>query len=229
MNRVLIVEDEPKVADSFKKWLEENDFSVDVAPDGAVGRHLARSEMYDLVLLDLNLPFINGYEVCREIKEHKPELPVILVTALGGIEQKLTGFESGADDYIVKPFDFRELLARMRLLLKRSPANLSVQEAGDVLRIADLELDVAYKTVSRSGVLIELTAKEFLLLEFLLRRGGRVASRHDIVEQVWDVSFDTGTNVVDVYINFLRKKIDRNFEPKLIHTKQGMGYFIKVL
>lgn len=229
MNRVLIVEDEPKVADSFKKWLEENDFSVDVAPDGAVGRHLARSEMYDLVLLDLNLPFINGYEVCREIKEHKPELPVILVTAMGGIEQKLTGFESGADDYIVKPFDFRELLARMGLLLKRSPANQSVQEAGDVLRIADLELDVAYKTVSRSGVFIELTAKEFLLLEFLLRRGGRVAARHEIVEQVWDVSFDTGTNVVDVYINFLRKKIDRNFEPKLIHTKQGMGYFIKVL
>ena len=229
MNRVLIVEDEPKVADSFKKWLEEHDFSVDVAPDGAVGRHLARSEMYDLVLLDLNLPFINGYEVCREIKEHKPELPVILVTAMGGIEQKLTGFESGADDYIVKPFDFRELLARMGLLLKRSPANQSVQEAGDVLRIADLELDVAYKTVSRSGVFIELTAKEFLLLEFLLRRGGRVASRHEIVEQVWDVSFDTGTNVVDVYINFLRKKIDRNFEPKLIHTKQGMGYFIKVL
>lgn len=229
MYRVLIVEDEPKVADSFKKWLEENDFSVDVAPDGAVGRHLARAENYDLMLLDLNLPFVSGYEVCREIKELKPELPIMLVTALGGIEQKLSGYDVGADDYIVKPFDFRELLARMRLLLKRSLATNAVQEDGDILKIADLELDAAFKSVKRSGVPIELTAKEFLLLEFLLRRGGRVASRHEIVEQVWDMSFDTGTNVVDVYINFLRKKIDRNFEPKLIHTKQGMGYFIKVL
>lgn len=228
MTKVLIVEDEPKVADSLKKWLEENSYLVDVAPDGAVGRHLARSNSYDIVLLDLNLPFVNGFEVCKDLKLLKPEMPVMLVTALDSIDQKLTGFEVGADDYIVKPFDFRELLARIRLHTKRSQTVSPVQEANEVLRIADLELDVAFKTVSRSGVPITLTAKEFSLLEFLLRRGGRVATRHEIVESVWDVNFDTGTNVVDVYINFLRRKIDRNFEPKLIHTKQGMGYYLKV-
>lgn len=225
--RVLIVEDEPKAAESFRKWLEENNFGADIAPDGAVGKHLALSEKYDLVLLDLNLPYISGYEVCREIKNQKPQMPVILVTALGGIDQKLSGFDAGADDYIVKPFDFRELMARMRLLLRRAKDEASLSGQDGLLRVADLEMNLAFKTVRRGNTLISLTAKEFALLEFLMKKSGKVASRYEIVEEVWDVNFDTGTNVVDVYINFLRRKIDKNFEPKLIHTKQGMGYFIK--
>lgn len=225
--RVLIVEDEPKAAESFRKWLEENNFGADIAPDGAVGRHLALSEKYDLVLLDLNLPYVSGYEVCREIKNQKPQMPVILVTALGGIDQKLSGFDAGADDYIVKPFDFRELMARMRLLLRRPKDESSSSGQEGVLRAADLEMNLAFKTVRRGNTLISLTSKEFALLEFLMKKSGKVASRYEIVEEVWDVNFDTGTNVVDVYINFLRRKIDKNFEPKLIHTKQGMGYFIK--
>lgn len=225
--RVLIVEDEPKAAESFRKWLEENNFGADIAPDGAVGKHLALSEKYDLVLLDLNLPYVSGYEVCREIKNQKPQMPVILVTALGGIDQKLSGFDAGADDYIVKPFDFRELMARMRLLLRRAKDEVLLSGQDGLLRVADLEMNLAFKTVRRGNTLISLTAKEFALLEFLMKKSGKVASRYEIVEEVWDVNFDTGTNVVDVYINFLRRKIDKNFEPKLIHTKQGMGYFIK--
>ena len=225
--KVLLIEDEPKVAASVKTWLEENDFTVELAPDGAVGRHMAQSKRYDIVLLDLNLPFVNGLEVCRSVRAVHPQMPIILVTALGSVEQKLTGFDAGADDYVVKPFDFRELLARMRTLLKRNQNAPADSEEGEVLRVADLELNTGYKTVQRNGVPIALTAREFALLEYLVRRNGRVASRHEIVEYVWDVNFDTGTNVVEVYINFLRKKIDRNFEPKLIHTKQGMGYFLK--
>jgi len=228
--KVLLIEDEPKVAASVKTWLEENDFAVELAPDGAVGRHLAQTNGYDIVLLDLNLPFVNGYDVCRSIRAAQPQLPIILVTALGSVEQKLTGFDAGADDYLVKPFDFRELLARMRTLLKRNPANpIDKEPNGEVLRVANLELNTGFKTVTRDSNPITLTAKEFSLLEYLVRRNGRVASRHEIVEYVWDVNFDTGTNVVEVYINFLRKKIDRNFEPKLIHTKQGMGYYLTVL
>ncbi len=229
MTKVLIIEDEAKVAISVKKWLEENKFIVDVAPDGAVGRHLAQTNSYDIVLLDLNLPFLSGNEVCRDIRAVHPGLPIILVTAMDAIEQKLSGFEAGADDYLVKPFDFRELLARIRTLLKRNQASNVETEGAEILRLADLELDTGFKSVTRGNVAIALTAKEFALLEYLLRRNGRVASRHEIVENVWDVNFDIGTNVVDVYVNFLRKKIDRNFEPKLIHTKQGMGYYMKVL
>lgn len=229
MTSVLLIEDEPKVAAPVKKWLEENDFVVELAPDGAVGRHLAQINKYDIVLLDLNLPFVNGYDVCRAIRTVHQQLPIIMVTALGSVEQKLTGFDAGADDYIVKPFDFRELLARMRTLLKRSPATPVEMEVGEILRVADLELNTGFKTVMRKGELITLTAREFALLEYLVRRNGRVASRNEIVEHVWDVNFDTGTNVVEVYINFLRKKIDKNFHPKLIHTKQGMGYYIKAL
>ena len=229
MTHVLLIEDEPKVAAPVKKWLEENDFAVELAPDGAVGRHLAQVNKYDVVLLDLNLPFVSGYDVCRAIRAAHPQLPIIMVTALGSVEQKLTGFDAGADDYIVKPFDFRELLVRIRTLLKRNPAATVEMEPGEVLRVADLELNTGFKTVTRSGESITLTAREFSLLEYLVRRNGRVASRHEIVEHVWDVNFDTGTNVVEVYINFLRKKIDKNFNPKLIHTKQGMGYFLKEL
>jgi DNA-binding response OmpR family regulator len=226
--RVLVIEDEPKVAASVKTWLEENGFVVELAPDGAVGQYLALNNTYDLILLDLNLPFVSGYEVCSVIRKVKPDCPVILVTALGSVEQKLQGFDAGADDYLVKPFDFRELLARMRALLKKSVSQIG-EKPIEILRIADLEVNTGYKTVSRSGKTIDLTAKEYSLLEYLVRLNGRIASRHEIVEAVWDMNFDTGTNVVEVYINFLRKKIDRHFEPKLIHTKQGLGYFLNVL
>lgn len=228
--KILLVEDEPKVASSIKSWLEEQQYVVDVAPDGAVGRHLGASQSYDLVLLDLNLPFVDGYEVCRYLREQHPQMPIIILTAWGSIEQKLTGFDLGADDYLVKPFDLRELQMRIRAQLRRAiPLQQQQGKEEEVLRIADLEVNTAFKTVSRAGQTIELTAREFTLLEFLIRRNGRVASRSEIAEQVWDINFDTGTNVVDVYINFLRRKIDRNFEPKLIHTKQGMGYYLKVL
>lgn len=225
--RVLLIEDEPKVATSLKTWLEENGFEVEIAPDGAVGQYLAQTNTYDIILLDLNLPYVSGYELCKTIRATHPQLPIILVTALGSVEQKLTGFDAGADDYLVKPFDFRELLARMRALLKNSA--MPYERTDELLKVSDLEINTGYKSVSRAGKSIELTAKEYSLLEYLVRLNGRVASRHEIVEAVWDVNFDTGTNVVEVYINFLRKKIDRSFEPKLIHTKQGLGYFVKVL
>lgn len=225
---ILFVEDEPKVAASIKQGLEENGYEVDLAPDGAVGNFLASTNKYDLILLDVNLPHVSGYEVCRSVRAKDPKVPVIMLTAMQSIENKITGFDAGADDYIVKPFDFRELLARVKVFLKRSTSEAEATH-DIVLNVADLELNTSSKTVYRRGMPISLTAKEFALLEFLMRRKGRVVSRTEISEFVWDVNFDTGTNVVDVYINFLRKKIDKNFEPKLIHTKPGMGYFLKEL
>ncbi len=225
---ILFVEDEPKVAASVKQGLEENGFEVDLAPDGAVGSYLASSKKYDLILLDVNLPHVSGYDVCRSIRAKDPSVPVIMLTAMQAIENKISGFDAGADDYIVKPFDFRELLARVKVFLKRSTGG-GEQLEDVILRVADLELNLAEKSVTRQGMPITLTAKEFALLEFLMHRKGRVVSRADISEHVWDVNFDTGTNVVDVYINFLRKKIDKNFEPKLIHTKPGLGYYLKEL
>ncbi|HOY19835.1 MAG TPA: response regulator [Haliscomenobacter sp.] len=221
---ILLVEDEPKVASSIQQWLLEHDFVVDVAPDGAVGRHLALTNDYALVLLDLNLPFIDGFEVCKAIRSTKPEVPIIMVTALGSMDEKLNGFAVGANDYLVKPFDFRELLARMKVLLKHA---LSFNaDNSNLLKAADLEMNLDTKNVYRAGHLIPLTPKEFALLVFLIKNEGRVVSKYDIMEQVWDLNFDSGTNVVEVYINFLRKKIDRNYEPKLIHTKPGMGYYL---
>lgn len=222
---ILLVEDEPKIASSIQQWLSEHEFGVEVAPDGAVGRHLALSNDYALVLLDLNLPFVDGVEVCQAIRKHKPNLPIIMVTALGSMDEKLNGFAVGANDYLVKPFDFRELLARMRVLLKRHHP-LSSTMPSNLLQVADLELNLDSKNVYRAGDLIPLTPKEFALLEFLIKNEGRVVSKYDIMEQVWDLNFDSGTNVVEVYINFLRKKIDRHYEPKLIHTKPGMGYYL---
>ena len=227
MNKVLIIEDEAKVAVSVKKWLEENSFMVDIAPDGAVGRHRALTNTYDIVLLDLTLPFLSGYEVCAAIKAKHPGLPVILITAMERIEQKLSGFDAGADDYMVKPFDFRELLARIKTLLKRTqgPSEKVVEQ--EVLKMADMEVDLGFRNVTRNGTPIELTVKEFDLLVYLMKKNGRIASRPEIIENVWNVNFNLSTNVVDVYVNYLRKKIDRDFEPKLIHTKQGMGYYMK--
>lgn len=222
--KVLIIEDEPKVASFIKVGLEENGYYADIANDGATGAQKAIHNSYNAIILDLNLPQMNGYEVCKKIRLHNLDVPVLMLTALGTTEDKLQGFESGADDYLVKPFEFRELLARIKALLKR---NQSAVSNANLLKIADLELNTDSKTVKRNNTKIELTAKEFSLLEFLMRNKGRVISRGEIAEKIWDITFDTGTNVIDVYINFLRKKIDKDYPIKLIHTQIGMGYVLK--
>lgn len=225
MQRILVVEDEIKVANAVKKGLEENGFEVDVAYDGRMGKSLGASNNYDLVILDLNLPHANGYEVCEVIRRRNNRIPIIMLTALGGMEDKMQAFELGADDYLVKPFDFRELLARIRVFLKRAGSEVQ-QNSQYKIVIADLEIDREKKEVIRSGKKIPLTAKEYQLLEFLALHKGKVISKLVIAEKVWDIDFDTGTNVIEVYMNFLRKKIDKDFDNKLLHTKTGMGYYL---
>ncbi|MCB9015588.1 MAG: response regulator transcription factor [Lentimicrobiaceae bacterium] len=222
--KILIVEDHVKMADSISKGLEESGFLTDVAYDGFIGQRLANANEYNLIILDINLPQINGYELCANIRQKNAHTPIIMLTALGSTEDKLLGFDKGADDYIVKPFEFRELLARIKALMKRSQTE-TVRNT--ILRVADLVIDVDSKTVSRGDKAIDLTAKEFSLLEYLVRNKGRVISKADIAEKIWNINFDTGTNVIEVYVNFLRKKIDRNFPVKLIHTHIGMGYVLK--
>lgn len=222
--KILIVEDHVKMADSISKGLEENGFKTDVAYDGFIGKRLSDSNEYNLIILDINLPLLNGYELCAEIRKKDSQVPVIMLTALGSTEDKLLGFDKGADDYIVKPFEFRELLARIKALLKRMPANKKSQA---ILRVADLEMDIEGKTVKRGDDFIDLTAKEFSLLEYLVRNTGKVISKADIADKIWNINFDTGTNVIEVYVNFLRKKIDKNYPVKLIHTQIGMGYVLK--
>ena len=223
--RILIIEDEVKVAKAIQQGLQENNLEADVAYDGLMGKKMALTGQYQLIILDLNLPQMNGYEVCKEIRQHNARIPVIMLTALGAMEDKIQAFGTGADDYMVKPFDFRELLARVQVFIKRSAS--TPQGTQQTLKVADLEIDDQSKTVKRAGQQIQLTAKEFALLVYLVRNKGRVVSRADIAEKIWDITFDTGTNVIDVYVNFLRKKIDKGFEPKLIHTRQGMGYVLK--
>jgi DNA-binding response OmpR family regulator len=220
--KILVVEDEKKVASFIKKGLEENDYMVDIAYDGVEGTNKALAGNYNLIILDINLPIINGIEVCKSIRA-KNKVPVLMLTALGTVDNKVTGLDAGADDYLLKPFEFKELLARIRALSRRMP-----ETKPGIYKIADLELDTESKVVRRNGNTIDLTAKEFNLLEYLLKNEGKVLSRADIAESVWDLSFDTGTNIIDVYINYLRKKIDKDFSPKLIHTLIGMGYVLRV-
>ncbi|HNP95935.1 MAG TPA: response regulator transcription factor [Cyclobacteriaceae bacterium] len=221
--KILVVEDEPKVAAFIKSGLEEQNCEVDVAYDGQIGERLALSNVYNIILLDIIMPMINGLELCKRIKQSKPNTPILMLTALGTTDDKVSGFESGADDYLVKPFEFKELMVRIKALTRRSYSN---NDPGNRLKIADLELDMDKKVAIRGGKTIELTAKEYSLLEYFIRNKGRVVSRLDISEKVWDINFDTGTNVVDVYVNILRKKIDRDFANKLIHTRVGMGYIL---
>ena len=225
MQKILVVEDEVKVANAVKKGLEENGFEVDVAYDGRMGKSLGASNSYDLVILDLNLPHSNGYEVCEVIRQKNNRVPIIMLTALGGMDDKMQAFEIGADDYLVKPFDFRELLARIRVFLKRAGSEI-LENTQFKIAIADLEIDREKKEVIRGGKKIALTAKEYQLLEFLALHKGKVISKLVIAEKVWDIDFDTGTNVIEVYMNFLRKKIDKDFPGKLLHTKTGMGYYL---
>ena len=222
MMQILIIEDEVKVANHLKMGLEEQGFAADIAYDGNVGLRLFGQKAFDMVLVDAILPGKNGFDICREIRLQNAEVKIIMLTALGTTDDKVEGLESGADDYMVKPFDFRELLARIRAILKRNLPYTGKER----IKIGDLLLDMERKTANRAGVNIDLTAKEYSLLEFLMRNKGNVLSRMEITEKVWDLDFDPGTNVVDVYVNILRKKIDKQFETKLIHTRVGMGYFL---
>jgi two-component system copper resistance phosphate regulon response regulator CusR len=220
--KILVIEDERKVSAFIKKGLEENNYEVTVAYDGPDGQHKALSENFNLILLDLNLPLLNGIEVCKQIRLLK-NTPILMLTALGDLENKVAGLDAGADDYLLKPFEFQELLARIRALSRRTSDSAETI----IYKIADIELYPLTRTVIRAGQVIELTAKEFGLLEYFLKNKGKVLSRADIAENVWDLHFDTGTNIVDVYINYLRKKIDRDFSVKLIHTLIGRGYILK--
>lgn len=222
--KVLLVEDEAKLATYIKKGLEENSIHVDIGSDGNSGKNLALSTRYDVIILDVLLPGVNGFDLCKEIRSKEVKTPVLMLTALGTIDDKISGFEAGADDYLVKPFELRELVARINSLYKRS---VDITKTGHILSIADLEMRLDEKVVYRAGKQIDLTAKEFFLLEYLLKNKGKVISRAEIAQNVWDINFDSGTNVIDVYVNFLRKKIDKNFSVKLIHTVIGMGYTIK--
>lgn len=222
--KILLVEDELNVVSFIKRGLEEENHVVSVAMDGLSASEMLRQGVFDLVLLDIMLPGKSGIEICKELRQEGKTMPVIMLTALGSAENTVTGLDSGADDYIVKPFNFNELMARIRSVSRRVNPRASDSQ---VLSLADLSVDVESKTVTRQGTPIQLTATEFRLLEYLLRNRRRVLSRVDILENVWDITFNLGTNVVDVYVNYLRKKIDKEFEPKLIHTVIGMGYVLK--
>jgi DNA-binding response OmpR family regulator len=222
--RILLVEDEKKIADALKKGLTEQNFRVEVAYDGLEGKKQFESHPFDLVILDINLPNLNGYSLCKKIRNRNPNIPVVMLTALSAIDDKIEGFDAGADDYIVKPFEFKELLVRIRALLKRINTNIPVD---NILRVGDLVINFDSKEVSRGGNGISLTAKEFQLLEYLVRNRNKVVSRADIALNVWDIDFDTKTNVIDVYVNFLRKKLDHDYDKKIIHTQVGVGYVLK--
>ena len=220
--KILIVEDEPKTGDYLRQGLTEAGFVVDLARNGIDGRHLALTENYDLVVLDVMLPGLDGWGVLRDIRRADRQLPVLFLTARDQVEDRVKGLESGADDYLLKPFAFSELLARVRTLLRRGKA-IEVER----LRVADMELDLLRRRVTRGGKRIDLTAKEFLLLELLLRRQGEVLPRSLIASQVWDMNFDSDTNVIEVAVRRLRAKVDDGFEPKLIRTVRGMGYLLE--
>lgn len=220
--RILIIEDEKKVVGFIKKGLEEETYAVDAAYDGEEGLHMAEQNPYDLIILDIMLPKVDGLEVLTRLRGGKIKTPVLLLTAKDSVEDKVEGLNMGADDYLTKPFAFSELLARSRVLLRRGKTELQT-----VLQIADLTLDLLSHKVRRNGEEIELTGKEYSLLEYFMRNRGKVLTRTMIAEHVWDYNFDTFTNVIDVYINHLRKKIDKNYSQKLLHTLRGVGYVMK--
>ena len=220
--KILIVEDERKTGDYLKQGLSEAGFVADLARDGVEGRHAALHDDYDLVVLDVMLPGLDGWQVLRSIRAAGKQVPVLFLTARDQVEDRVRGLEEGADDYLVKPFAFSELLARVRTLLRRGKA----REAS-CLRAADLEVDLLRRRVTRAGRRVELTAKEFALLELLLRRQAEILPRSLIASQVWDMNFDSDTNVIEVAVRRLRAKIDDDFEPKLIRTVRGMGYLLE--
>ncbi len=218
---ILIVEDEQRLAEVLKRQLEDTGFKADIASDGYLGKQLSEKNIYNLIILDINLPLISGYDLCEEIRKTNSNIPIIMLTALGTPDNKVHGFAVGADDYVIKPFDFRELLARINVFLRRSDP-VTIPEK---LKISDLEFDLKTKSVTRGGKRIDLTAKESSLLETFLRNRDKLLTREFIIENVWGIDFDPNTNIIDVYVNYLRKKIDKDFEPKLIHTKFGFGFY----
>jgi heavy metal response regulator len=220
--RILIVEDEPRMANVIAKGLREQSYAVDVAPDGINGLYQASINDYDVIVLDVLLPHRDGYEVCRELRQRGNTTPVLMLTARATVDDRITGFDAGADDYLTKPFSFRELLARIRALLRRDS-----QLRPDVLEIADLVVDSASHRVARANKEVQLTAKEYALLEYLARRRGQLVSRAEIAAHVWDDSFDHFSNTIEVYMNRLRKKIDGDHATKLLHTRRGEGYILE--
>lgn len=222
--KILIVEDEPKVAAFIKQGLSVNGFEADIAYDGEIGLAMASGNTYDGLVLDIGIPHHNGFEVCKRIREYDQKMPILILSALGSTNDKLKGFGLGADDYLVKPFEFEELLARLRALIKRSQSS---SMGADILRVEDLEMDLLSRRVTRAGKPINLTAKEFTLLELLMRNKGRVLSRVEIAEKIWELNFDSGSNIIDLYIFYLRKKIEKEFDQKLIHTLHGVGYVLR--
>jgi len=220
--RILLVEDEPRMANVIAKGLREQSYAVDVVQDGDAGLYQTSINDYDAIILDVLLPQRNGFEVCRELRARGNATPILMLTARAAIEDRLTGFDAGADDYLTKPFSFRELLARIRALLRRDS-----QLRPEVLGIEDLIVDSASHRVSRAGYDVQLTAKEYALLEYLARRAGQLVSRAEIAAHVWDDSFDPFSNTIEVYINRLRKKLDENHSLKLLHTRRGEGYILE--
>jgi DNA-binding response OmpR family regulator len=221
--QVLLVEDEPSVASMLNKGLGEEGYQVTVAPDGKLGLQLATDNPYSIIILDVMLPGINGLELCRQLRSRNILTPILMLTALATTDNVVTGLDAGADDYITKPFKFKELSARLRSLARRRPP----VEQEKLLKLDDLEMNLTARTVTRFGQSISLTATEYRLLEYLMKNKGRVVSRLDVLEHVWGIDFNMGTNVVDVYVNYLRKKIERKEAGKLIHTVIGMGYCMK--
>lgn len=221
---ILLIEDEPKTLAFVRKGLEENGYRVDAAADGLDGLRLAMTSPYQLIISDVVLPGMSGVNLCKQLRSMHNYTPLLMLTALGGVGHVVEGLDSGADDYLVKPFEFQELLARIRNLTRRGA---STAPPAQVLALADLELNLQTRSARRGGKDIQLTAREYALLEFLLKNKERVLSRQEIVREVWGLDFDTGTNMVEVYINYLRRKIDKDFPEKLIHTQFGLGYVMK--
>jgi len=225
MFNIGLAEDDVKIASLVKTGLEEHNYKVTTIPDGIMALYTFQEEKFDLLILDVMMPGMNGIEVCRQIRQTNKEIPILMLTALGSIDDKVLGLNSGADDYLVKPFHFKELLARIEAMLRRQQTVQS--QLKHTLSFEDILMDTYSKTVQRAGKDITLTAKEFTLLELFLKNPNRLLSRQYIAENAWDISFDTGTNVIDVYVNFLRNKIEKGFDKKIIHTKIGMGYIMK--
>lgn len=230
MRKILLVEDEAHVVSFIKKGLTEEGYEVSMAFDGKSGLRMSSENSFDLLILDIMLPEMNGLDLCREIRKSDTNIPILLLTALGTSENIVLGLETGADDYLVKPFRFNELAARIKSLLRRSENNSSASSEflnEEVYRFSDVEVNDTRKTVSRKNQIIQLTTTEYRLLLYFMKNPNRVLSRMDILEQVWGLNFDLGTNVVDVYVNYLRKKLDNEPDNKLIHTVIGMGYVLK--
>jgi len=223
-HKILIIEDEPGVTVFIKRGLVENNYLAEIALDGYVGLKMALANQYDLIILDLGLPNIDGLEICTTLREKQIDTPILMLTALGSIDDKLAGYKAGTDDYLVKPFEFAELLARIHAILKRVPGE---KDRDYLACFADLVIDLTKKIVMRGDKRIDLTSREFNLLVYFVTNPGKIISREEIAREVWNINFNTGTNVIDVYVNLLRNKVDKNFQQKLLHTVVGMGYVMR--